>query len=551
MKPFFLNTIRTIALLSTIAVTFTACNEDFVNVESDIRGVQDFITNSKLFPFTAYNKKIEGVQTNSLPNNLLGVYDDPNYGATAASIVAQVVPDLLDPDFGDNPEIISVKLYIPYFSTLTGTDTDGSNTYELDSIFGNLDQEYSLSIYRNKFFLRDLDPETNFEQDQVYYSNSYSASNASIFEDQLLYSNTNFKPSPEEIAITTIDDTTEEEAIDLRVPGIYIDLNNQETGNQNTAIVPVDFWEDLIVNNQDETVFSSSIEFRNFFRGFVIKAESVSNQGSMSMVNLNNAQLLIEYKNDEEGSETDPITYALSFNGITFNAFENLSNFPVLMDGNQTDGDDQLFLKGLEGSMTVLDLFDGTVLDQNGDPQDALQFFKDQNGKWLLNEVDLVFYVNDSAVEDPTIVNPTGEIITSEPDRLVLFDLENNIPIIDYFFDQTQDFEDPCNSLIIHAPKLERDADGKGIKYKFRLTQHLNSILSGDRENSKLGLYVSTNVNLTETSNIEGTDEDDTLNSVPQTSVIAPRGTVLYGNTTSVPEGFRASLEIFYTESQN
>jgi hypothetical protein len=43
---------------------------------------------------------------------------------------------------------------------------------------------------------------------------------------------------------------------------------------------------------------------------------------------------------------------------------------------------------------------------------------------------------------------------------------------------------------------------------------------------------------------------DDLVNKVPISSVLTPKGTVLFGNNTS-DEGKKVSLEIFYTEPKN
>ena len=537
MKTSLLKNIKPTILLLTAIITFISCDKDFVTVESDIRGIQNFNTASKLFPFKAYNKKTEALQTNGLPNYVLGIYNDPNYGSTSASIVTQLVPESLTPDFTDitdNSEILSVRLYIPYFSTLQAVDIDGNSTYLLDSVFGSIADTYKLSVYQNNYFLRDSDPETDFEDPQAYYSSSYQDLGLTAFQGQMLYENDTFTPSLNEIV--TVETTGDTEETVRKVPGLWLNLNNP-------SLVPVDYWSNLLFLPENNEYLTSATAFKNFFRGLIIKAESNDLDGNMLMLNLiNNSIVEIRYNPDSTNAESDDNTYTLNLGGITFNTLENLSNFPVLTDGDQINGDDQLKIKGFEGSMSVIELFDGTILDENNMPQDALLYFKNKDGKWLINEANLNFYVDHTAIQGQP---------TSEPDRLLLVDLETNTPIIDYYFDTTEDLTDPINSKIIHTPALLRDADGKGIKYKFRLTEHINRILQGDSENVKLGLYVSTNVNLVGTSNIKNTTEDDTVNAAPQSSVIAPKGTILYGNTTSVPENSKATFEIFYTESQN
>ena len=138
-----------------------------------------------------------------------------------------------------------------------------------------------------------------------------------------------------------------------------------------------------------------------------------------------------------------------------------------------------------------------------------------------------------------------------ESERIMLYDLKNNVPIIDYYFDASSNFLNPINSKIIYAPRLERDEDENGIRYKFRLTEHVKNILISDSTNLDLGIFVSTNVNNISTSRIINTTEEDMINFVPSSSTISPKGTVLYGSKESVPEENRATFEIYYTETEN
>jgi len=126
MKKLITKTFQPLALLGLIALITVGCDRDYLNIESDISGVQNFSANRKVFPFVSYTKKPNPIQTNGLPNNLLGVYNDASqpYGTTEASIITQVLPTNLSPDFGVNPTLQSVKLYIPYYSQIESTDEE-------------------------------------------------------------------------------------------------------------------------------------------------------------------------------------------------------------------------------------------------------------------------------------------------------------------------------------------------------------------------------------------------------------------------------------------
>jgi hypothetical protein len=544
MKTYLLNVIKSVFLLIIVAFTTVACEKDFVNVESDISGAQNFTTNSRLFPFVSYSKKLDPVQTNATTSNVLGFYNDPVYGKTSANLVTQIAPDDVSPNFGDNLEIVSVKLYIPYYATADDTDDDGNTTYILDSIFGNATSPYKLSILKNEYYLRNLDPESDFGASQAYYSNAYSSLNLSAFEGDLIYQSpdSGFVPSSQYVAIEEIpiDEDELEELETSRAPGMYLDLNNQIFDNSK--------WKDLLVQS-DGTAnpnLNNIADFKNAFRGLIFKVEQIGlNEGNMAYLNLSEgATIDIRYETDVEGTTTNERerdTYTFNFNSIKFNTFENVTNTIPLTDGDVENGDDQLFISGFKGSMAVLDLFNGNIVDENGTTQDALIYFKDREDKWLINEAALTFYVD----------IPDGQGGQTEPDRVILYDLETKAPIADYFLDGTATSTDPVNSLILYSPKLERDSDLNGVKYKIRLTEHLNNILLNDSDNSKLGLYITTNINNSATSQILDTLEDDTVTFVPQNSVIAPEGTILHGSKSSVPENVRATFEIFYTEIEN
>jgi hypothetical protein len=132
----------------------------------------------------------------------------------------------------------------------------------------------------------------------------------------------------------------------------------------------------------------------------------------------------------------------------------------------------------------------------------------------------------------------------------MLYNLNSNSPLIDYFIDGSTNTFDPLNSKINHSRILERDEDENGVRYKIRLTEHINSILVRDSTNTKLGLVVSTNVNEILQSCLLDS-EDETVTNVPSGSVMSPRGTILHGSNDNVAEEKRAQLEIFYTEPEN
>ena len=537
MKHTF-NTLKAIALFSILFTTIIACDEDFANIESDIQGVKNFEGSSRTFPVLAYTKSVTpftasgaedmvGVQTTNLSNNLLGVYKDPNdvFGTTSASITTQVLPDFFGPDFGEEPTVETVTLTIPYYSVLESTDSNGENTYSLDSIFGDPSVGYKLSIYESKYLLRDLDPSTGFTEEQYYYSNQEDLFCNQI--GQVLYESTvdnPFKPSPQEILVLDEDSEISERLS----PRLQLTLFNSLIDDSLQ-----DYYDQLFFSQEALTAFDSPSGFLDYFRGLIFKVEPVSpNGGSMIVLNFASSEtnIVVDFTNSEEinaeeGEFVSTTEFSLNFQGKRVNTFvtdEATTNFN---SENPEIGSENIYLKGLDGYMSVIDLF--------GDEETE---FRDKKGKWLLNEANLIFYVNEALV--------AGD----EPSRVMLFDLKNNVPIVDYFLDGTTNSSNPNESKIQYSEAL---SDGR---YKFRLTNHINNILQRDSTNVKLGLYVSANVNLTQNSQIQDAevDEDDEtqLTLIPTGSVLQPNATILHGNLSSTVDK-RPVFEIFYTEPEN
>ena len=225
--------LKYIAFIAIIITSFIACDKDFASLESDIinsGNASNFDTDRAVYnSVIAYSKKLGPVQTNTAPLNQLGVYNDQVYGTTIYNTVTQLTSTLLDPDFGENVELDSVVLTIPYFSRNTGElDDDGNSIFELDSVF-NADSPMNLSLFENSYFLRDFDPNSEFDDPQAYYSNKSTSETdlipTSALEGtpiNLLGGTTNtivaFRPSSSLIFLTDVDgNLTQTLAPSLRV----------------------------------------------------------------------------------------------------------------------------------------------------------------------------------------------------------------------------------------------------------------------------------------------------------------------------------------------
>ena len=227
-------------------------------------------------------------------------------------------------------------------------------------------------------------------------------------------------------------------------------------------------------------------------------------------------------------------SFTFSFSGINVNTFKN--NIPAsvqseLFNPDVENGEEKLYLKGGDGIITIIDLF-GDDIDEDG-VADELEMLREK--EWLINEANLIFYVDQDNVSG-------GD---SEPERIFIYDIKNSTILEDYKIDITNG-EEPVNAINVHLGRLERGSDDQGDFYKIKVTSHVSNLINKDSTNVPLGLVVSQNVLLAGFQNIENTQSPG-IEKIPASSVVSPEGTILYGNATTNEEK-RLKLQIFYTE---
>lgn len=575
------NTFKALKYTSVLILalcSFIACDKEFAAIDSDVLGEGNFnFSNSKLeIPVLAYNKKLESVQIDGLSSNLLGVFNDELYGTTSASIISQLTPLTSDPIFGENVVIDSVVLNIPYYSKQIGVDGE-IPTYELDSLYAkddsnNVDNAFRLSIYENNYFLRDFSLNPTINDSQKYYSKADGAINATDnfaltetevinFDDlkgELIFQENEFYPSNEAIRTDSESDGNIVTAYSQPAFRVNLTKSNDIADEDKKDDDAIAYWEDLIINKQGSLELSNSNQFKEYFRGLYFKVEPISGAGSMVLLNLasSDSRIRIHYSRDSsiEGQRTQS-SYALAFSGNRLNTFINDHSMVSYPTPDETLGDDKLYLKGGEGSMAILDLFKGDNVECEDDEGNVvsvspLECFKrsfrklDKDGEYvkvngnfvlkrLLNEAHLTIYVDESG---------------SEFNRLYVYDLNNSQPLFDYFTDPSVNAASPINSRIFHLGEFSTDDEGVS-SYRLRITEHLNNLLTKDSINTKLGLVISNNVNLS--TNASVLNNSGLVENIPSTTVIAPRGTILHGSNENVPEDKRIKLELFFTQSKN
>lgn len=509
-----LNRLFQITTFLVVVFAFVGCDEDFTEIGGEIINNPTDVELREV-EVNAYSKKLTSVQTNTLANLFLGTYKHPVYGESTASIVTQLNLGNEDPQFGANVELDSVVMTLPYYSKEDETSTSEEEIeYILDSVYG--DGSFNLSLYETNYFLNDLDPDSDFEDRQKYYSDQQNLVEQNIIGGPL-YQEDNFQPSSAGYVTYEIGDDGENDTI-VNAPALRIQL-------------PVDYFQQKIIDKEGSDELFNNNNFQNYFRSLLIKAEANTSEGSQILFNLTNAdaKITLYYTEEvEEEEETVRKRGSLDLNIAGGNRFNTYTGeFPEgiiqeIESQNEESGAENLYLKGQEGSMAVIELFpDETVLEEL------------RANNWLINEANLIFYVNQDKLN--------GAV---EPERLYLYDIENNTVLFDYQIDPTANQNNPATSRTVFSSPLERDEDENGIFYRLRITQHLTSILSEDAENVKLGLVVTGNINsvaLTAARNLEEGDR------IPAASMLTPYGTVLYGDEASNEEK-RLKLRIYYTD---
>ena len=305
----FKATYPAIALLVFTAVFFSSCNEDFNTLDSAIEIDDNFNTSLQKYNVKAYTKKLDPVQTNGLPINLIGVYKD-GYGTTASSVVSQVAPAEFDPTFPCGTTFDSIVLNIPYFSASNGVDDEGNSTFTLDSVIGN--QPIRLSIFKSNYFLRDFQVDGDFDEGLSYFSNQTTSENSPVMssdlEQELLYRDETFETDARQIRFVNEDDDITARAN----PAIRVKLNidpdpEDELEDGVEVFKTLGFWEDLILSREDQPELSNINNFTDYFRGIYIKAEAQNDDGTLMLLNLaNGASIEMYYSVKDEDGDTIP-----------------------------------------------------------------------------------------------------------------------------------------------------------------------------------------------------------------------------------------------------
>ncbi|QLG45590.1 DUF4270 domain-containing protein [Costertonia aggregata] len=405
-------------------------------------------------------------------------------------------------------------------------------TFDLDSIYGKgVGEEFNLKVEESTFFLRDLDPSTNFQESQEYFSTQEFSP---TFTGEVFFDGAVTIDDKEILFVVEEDDpeTDVDEAgtISSKLsPGIRVPL-------------PAAFFQENILDKEGSAELFTNANFSEFFRGIHLSVDS----DVLLLLNLTAANITITYEHDSYDSDEETTVklekeFVINFlagggnQAITGNAVNTLINeaYPtdIQEELDNENNASKIYLKGGAGSFAEIKLF-----DENNERETIDQI---RANNWIINEANLVFYVDRETLDD------AGGVI--EPLRLYLYNTETNAPLYNAFAEPQVTISTPLTVFPFYDGVLNKNSEDNGITYKIRITDYVNNLILRESDNPTLGLSITSNIGITNLSSamIQGDAEES---AVPTMSAISPLGTVLFGSTPENGEQ-RLKLEIFYTQT--
>ena len=410
-----------------------------------------------------------------------------------------------------------------------------NSVYDIDSIYGNRNSEFTLQVHELTYYLNDYDPLTNFQSSQIYYSNRdyYTEGfvGATLFDGRikLNFDEIRFYYNEDDPDTPDIDETTQ--------------VENRLTPRLRIPLDPNFFQEKLIDLEGTESLLSE-ISYQKDMRGLIIRTENFSDDLYM-LLDIQNAEIKISYEfkdNNTQGTLEDLTddtieilerNFSISLGGAFLNVLNNQifesSINKRIADSKNNIPTDKLFIQSsrLHGKIRLFSNEDPNVNEQ-------LNSIRDEN--LLVNQANLIFHVD-----------PETPIEQYNAQRLYLFNLNNGAPMIDYFSDgSTSNFGTNANKAVFGG-KLELDENGNPSKYKFNITNHISNIIRNDSLNYDLGMTVTANIDTPSIIRAINQDEDQEIR-YPLASTLNPLGTVLIGShPDSLQFDKRVRLELIYS----
>ena len=386
---------------------------------------------------------------------------------------------------------------------------------------------FSLKVERSTYYLRNLDPNTNFQQAQEYFSNKEFAPtfvDDVLATEDVVISDIEMLLTPEDNEAT--EDVDESLTKTHLAPGIRIPLSNS-------------FFQQNILDKEGSSELLSQANFSEFLRGIHLSVAPI-NDDIMLLLDLTLANITIRYEYDSynatdgevEKKERDFVLGLLRnqsgiISGNAVNTFINDAYPPEILNSmDASENASRLYLKGGAGSFSQIRLFHENKDNAAG----IINQIKVNN--WIVNEANLVFYVDNTS--------PLAE----EPLRLYMYKTGTNEPLIDYATETSS--SETLQGLYLNYGGVLDDSGTGAKKYTVRITDYINDLVLRDSTNVDLGLTITPDISRTVASNAILANDNEEY--IPAASTITPLGTILYGSTGSTPSDNRLKLEISYTK---
>lgn len=537
----FIVVLKYLGIASGLLAGIISCENDFKNVGVSVVDNNIFATDSYISEVISYSKNIERNQTNGLSHYLLGVQRDGIFGKLEASVVAQLSLGETNPDFGTNAVIDSVIIDIPYLATLTGTYSNDTPEFELDSIWSTGDKTIQLNVFELGTYLSSVDADDPTETKKYYSDDIFLKANpgSSLFSglitpsaiDTMLLVKRYDYPNYPDLTTKNLYQTDTIKKTDIK-PSLKIPLDKEQIKS-------------IVQDNASSSDFASNANFQHYFRGLYFEALEVTEEdASLMTLSMSDARMYVYYSNDvtsDEETEEDlnnngvtgetnvtvrtAQTLAFPVSGVLANRYDrdysgDLVESYITPPQNETTGEEIIFTQGAGGAISVLKLFGEDA--NNNDIPDELEILRDKN--WLINDAQLTLYINNDHATNWT------------PQRLFLYNIGEEVDPVD-----TQIIDALPQTIGNIGGFLVLNDDDEPEKYVFHITHFISEIVKTD---SELVLY---DLGLKVYNGTDSPDAQITTDTIVASINTNPKGLVLNGNL-PISEETRVKLEIFYSE---
>jgi hypothetical protein len=301
MQNLFIRFITGLILLSSLFLF--SCEKELSVIGSDIQppGEKPNVIVVDTFPVTAYIRLEDSTRTDRTFSSLAGFMRDPAFGTSKSTFYVQLRLPANNIEFGTNPVVDSVYLYL---------------TYRANGIYGANDRPITLEVY---------EMDESIYLDSNYYSRSYTRS-----KPELLGSLT-FEPNLEDSVV--VDGAPAPSLIRIPIAFSFAEKLLAESGSTN---------------------LSNNANFLEFMKGFEVRCSDGNAILSFDMINPF-TNLSLYYHTDEE----DSLKFQLLINEFSqrYNYFSH-SYSGTEINARPVPGTpmERLYVQGLGGVKTIIEL---------------------------------------------------------------------------------------------------------------------------------------------------------------------------------------------------